>query len=149
MSTHQSLLSQVCSAQSRNSTLADASLRGAASRLAKIAIAEDMLLMPADETGDRLIGAALVAHNGLALVDASRRLDGQKILLVAGHLAGAVGVSLRATVALKLGAEHIEAASLGGWANGIQGCIRVWDITDTDSHQRPTAPEDSTYRWRR
>lgn len=133
MSAHQSLLSQVCYVQSRNSTLRDDSLREAASRLAKIATNEDLQLMPVDETGDRLIGAALVVFSGLTLVDVSRRLDGRRILLVAGHLAGAVGVSLKATVALSLGADHVEAASLGGWEGGIEGCTHVWDIADTDS----------------
>lgn len=146
MSTHQSLLSQVCAAQSRNSTLSDEPLRGAASRLARIAITERMHLMPVDQTGDRLVGAALAAHDGLALVDASFRLDGQKILLVAGHLAGSIGVSLRATVARKLGAVHVEAASLGGWADHIQGCARVWDIADTAALHQRAARERSTYR---
>lgn len=137
MGTHQSLLSQVCWAQTRNSTLANGSLREAAGLLAEVAASEALRLMPVDETGDRLIGAALAGRAGLLLVDASRRLDGEQVLLVAGHLAGAMGVALKASQARALGATYVDAAVIGGWPGGVHGCERVWDIASTDSRQIP------------
>lgn len=129
MGTDQDFLSQVYSAQTLNSTLANEDLREAAESLIDVAVGEAWRLMPVDEAGDRLIGAALVTRFDLSLVDASRRLDGQRVLLVTGHLAGAVGVALKATLAHALGATRVDAAVLGGWAEGIPGCERVWDIT--------------------
>ena len=129
MGTCQDLLSQVCWAQTRNSTLSSHELRRAADRLAEVAVGEGLRLMPVDEAGDRLIGAALAASDLLSLVDASRRLDGEDILLVTGHVAGAVGVSLKASMARALGAVRVEAAILGGWSAGITNCERVWNIS--------------------
>jgi hypothetical protein len=128
MATCRDLLAQVCWAQTRNSTLASGELRVAAELLADVAEGEGFRLMPVDETGDRLIGAALVSRDDLPLVDASHRLDGEDVLLVTGHLAGAVGVSLKASLARALGAVRVDAAVLGGWSAGIAGCERVWDI---------------------
>lgn len=137
MGTHQSLLSQVRWAQTQNSTLANDNLREAAELLGSVAIREELRLMPVDETGDRLIGAALATRADLLLVDSSRRLDGEHVLLVAGHLAGAMGVALKASLAQTLGATRIEAAALGGWPGGIHGCERVWDIASIETRAQP------------
>jgi hypothetical protein len=128
MGTRQELLSRVCWAQTHNSTLSSDELRRAADLLAEVAASEGLRLMPVDEAGDRLIGAALVARDDLPLVDASRRLDGEYVLLVAGHVAGAVGVALKASLARALGAVRVDAAILGGWSAGITDCERVWNI---------------------
>lgn len=140
MGTRRDLLSQVCWAQTRNSTLSSDELRRAANLLAEVATCEGLRLMPVDEAGDRLIGAALASRDDLPLVDASHRLDGQNVLLVAGHLAGAVGVALKASLARALGAVRVDAAIIGGWPAGISDCEQVWDIaapapsTATDSN---------------
>ncbi len=128
MGTCQDLLSQVCWVQTRNSTLSSEELRRAAGILSEVAVAEGLRLMPVDEAGDRLIGAALAVRDDLPLVDSSRRLDGEDILLVTGHVAGAVGVALKASLARALGAMRVEAAILGGWNAGIADCERVWNI---------------------
>ncbi len=129
MGTNQDFLSQVCWAQTLNSTLANEDLREAAELLVDVAAGKAWQMMPVDEAGGRLIGAALVTRGDLSLVDASRRLDEQRVLLVTGHLAGAVGVALKATLVHALGATRVDAAVLGGWAEDILGCERVWDIT--------------------
>lgn len=128
MGTCQDLLTQVCWAQTRNSTLSNGELRRAADLLAKVALREGLRLLPVDETGDRLIGAALVRRDDLPLVDASHRLDGKNVLLVTGHVAGGAGVALKASSARALGAVRVEAALLGGWNAEIAGCDHVWDI---------------------
>lgn len=128
MATRQDLLSQVCWAQTRNSTLSNDELRRAADLLTEVALGEGLRLMPVDESGDRLIGAALACRDGLPLVDSSRRLDGEEVLLVTGHVAGAVGIALKASLARALGAVRVDAALLGGWGETIAGCERVWDI---------------------
>lgn len=129
MATCRNLLAQVHWAQTRNSTLAGDELRVAAELLAGVAEGQKFRLMPVDETGERLIGATLVTRDDLPLVDASHRLDGENVLLVTGHLAGVVGVALKASLARSLGAVGVDAAVLGGWSEGIAGCGRVWDIS--------------------
>ena len=128
MGNRQDLLSQVYWAQTRNSTLSSEELRRAADLLAEVAQGEELRLMPVDESGDRLIGAALARRDDLPLVDSSRRLDGEDVLLVTGHVAGAVGIALKASFARALGAVRVDAALLGGWSEAITGCERVWDI---------------------
>jgi hypothetical protein len=84
--------------------------------------------MAADEAGERLIAAALLADARACAVDASRRLDGQSVLLVAGYLVGTTGIALKANLARSLGASHIWAAFLGETDAKVQGCDEVTSL---------------------
>lgn len=133
MTSSTSLLMQVCEAQTRNSTLASKELRSAARTLAALATAGGWALLAVDGAGERLIGAALVADEGVRVVDASRRLDGLSILLVAGHIAGPTGISMKAALALSLGAIRVEATVLGPWTPASDGVQRMISL-DRERH---------------
>ena len=124
---------QVCEAQTRNSTLASKELRGAARTLAALATDGGWALLAVDGAGERLIGAALVADEGVRVVDTSRRLDGLPVLLVAGHIAGPTGIAMKASLALSLGATRVMATVLGPAATANVGGARVISL-DRERH---------------
>lgn len=123
-----SLLSQVCDAQTRNSTLAGDDLRNAGREIAALAVGEGYAVMAADEAGERLIGAALLADDRVRAADASHRLDGQSVLMVAGYLAGTSGMALKAALVRSLGALHVRATVLGSSGVRVDGCEQVTAI---------------------
>lgn len=124
-----SLLDSICQAQTRNTTLAGDHLRAAARDLSRLATATGRRLLAVDEAGERLIGAALVLGHKVPVADASRRLDGLDILLVAGYVAGTTGIVMKVDLARALGARSVEVAVLGGPESPIAGCDRVLQVT--------------------
>jgi hypothetical protein len=133
MTSTRNLLTRVCDAQTRNSTLAATELRDAARTLAAIATDGGWALLGVDAAGERLIGAALIADDRVRLVDASRRLDGLSVLLVAGHIAGPTGIAMKATLALSLGATRVEATVLGPCSTASGSGQRVVSL-DRERH---------------
>ena len=124
-----SLLDRICEAQTRNTTLAGDNLRAAACDLSLLARGTRRGLLAVDETGERLIGATLVLGRGVYAVEASRRLDGLDVLLVAGHLAGTTGIAMKAELARSLGARSVEVATLEGLGSPVSGCDRVHQVS--------------------
>lgn len=120
-----SLLDRICDAQTRNSTLSGEDLRAAAQNLAALATRSRRILLAVDEPGERLIGAALMIDERLRAADTSRRLDGLSLLLVAGHIAGTTGISIKAGIARSLGASSVDAVVLGERALTIDGCDEI------------------------
>ena len=123
-----SLLNRVLAAQTANSTLGGDDLSNAGCEVAAIALSGGDALMAADSAGERVIGAALLAEDGVRTVDTSRRLDNQSVLLVAGHLAGMTGIALKAALARSLGASKVHATFLSPEcvdSASIEGCDGV------------------------
>ncbi|WP_186245467.1 hypothetical protein [Mycobacterium simulans] len=131
MSTPVSLLNRILAAQTANSMLRGDDLRNAGREIAALALGGGYALMAVDDAGERIIGAALLADEGVRAVDSSRRLDNQSVLLVAGHFAGTTGIVLKADLARSLGARLIHAAFLGeagvNTAN-IHGCDLITSL---------------------
>lgn len=122
------LLAGVLHAQTRNSLLTGNELLFAARAVLEILQEREATAVPGDSVGDRILGAALGLDPSLPLVDRSVRLDGRRILLVAGHISGDAAVSARAQSARALGAVHVQAALLSHWTSPIAGCDAVWCI---------------------
>lgn len=132
MSTPVSLLNRILAAQTANSTLRGDDLRKAGREIADLALGAGDALMAVDDAGERIVGAALLADDGVRAVDSSRRLDNQSVLLVAGHVAGTMGITLKADLARSLGARRVRAAFLGEElvnSVNIRGCDRVTSLT--------------------
>jgi hypothetical protein len=130
MSTPVSLLNRVLAAQTASSTLRGDDLRNAGREIAALAVGTGDALMAVDDAGERIIGAALLADDGVRTVDSSRRLDNQSVLLVAGHVAGTTGIAIKADLARSLGAAHVQATFLGDVNSvNIHGCDRVTSLT--------------------
>lgn len=127
------LLAGVLEAQTRNSLLAGEELLSAARALVEVLRGRRVVALPSDSVGERILGAALLLEPALPLADRSRRFDGCRIVLVAGHVSGDAGVSARARSVRALGAVHIEAALLSRWTDPIEGCDEVWTI-GSDRH---------------
>jgi hypothetical protein len=122
-------LAQVCDVQMRNSYLVGEKLRDAEREIAALAARDGCAVMAADEAGERLVGAALVADERVRPVDVSRRLDGQSVVIVAGFVAGPAGIALKTSVAPSLGAVRVDAAVLGSQIRKVDGCDHVRPIT--------------------
>lgn len=115
------MLYEVFEAQTLNSTLAGESLRRAGHEIAALALARNLNVLAADQAGERLVGAALLADERVRPVDISCRLDDQSVLVVSGHVAGPTGLTQKAYSARALGAVHVEAAVLGTCCEGVGG----------------------------
>ncbi|GJO16031.1 hypothetical protein NJB1507_03250 [Mycobacterium marinum] len=129
MSTPVSLLNRILTAQSANSALCGDDLRNAGREVAALALRGGDELLAVDDAGERIIGAALLADDGVRAVDTSRRLDNRSVLLVAGHVAGTTGVASKADLARSLGAAHVRAAFLSEEGVRIDGCDAVVPLT--------------------
>lgn len=125
MSQPAGILDRVLTAQTANSTLRGDDLRTAGREVAALAVRNGAALLAVDDAGERIVGAALLADDRARPVDSSRRLDGESVLLVAGHIAGTAGVALKADMARSLGASHVHAVILGEDCVKIHGCDRV------------------------
>lgn len=134
MSATRSLLAQVCEAQSLNSTLSGDELRRAGRKVARLAVERGLTLVPADASGERLIGAALLADDRVRSADASQRLDGQSVLLVAGYQAGTASLEASAGVANRLGAARVQIAALGAMRSDIAGTEAYSSIEASPAH---------------
>jgi hypothetical protein len=124
------LLAGVIEAQTRNSLLAGDCLIGAARSVAELIRNRRLVGLASDAAGERIPGAALLLFPDLPMVDRSRRLEGLRLLLVAGHISGDAAVSTRAHSARALGAASVEAAILSQWGETIEGCESVWCVGD-------------------
>ncbi|MBE1514313.1 hypothetical protein [Nesterenkonia halotolerans] len=113
MASSLSLLDRVFGAQTGNSTLRGEELSAAARNLADRVAHDDWRLMAVDGAGERIIAAALDLSPQLQLTDASRRLDGLSIMLVAGYAAGEAGIQHKAGLARRLGAVAVQVTHLG------------------------------------
>lgn len=133
------LLTHVCAAQARNSTISGEELNACGRALARHARSRDLCVMAVDTPGERLIGAALSVAGRIRLVDRSRRLDGQAVLLVSGQIAGPAHVALLARLARSLGAVSVEAIVLDGWNHPIDGCDRVTPLVLAQASSSRTA----------
>ncbi len=97
-------------------------------------------LLASGQSGERIVAAASLDHRAL-FADASRRLDGLVVLLVAGLLAGPYELARDAAVARSLGATAVHAAFIGGWDCPIPGCdsTRTFSTVHTGSRIPVTA----------
>lgn len=75
-------------------------------------------LLACDRQGERIVGAATV-QSELRAVDTTRRLDGQRIVLVAGALAGPVSLEQSTMILRSLGASEVHCAWADGWSGEI------------------------------
>lgn len=132
MSNPASLLDRILCAQTANSTLGGDDLRNAGREVAALASGAGDALMAVDDAGERIIGAALLADDGVRAIDSSRRLDNQSVLLVAGYIAGTTGIAVKAELARSLGAVHVHAAFLSGTrvnTANVYGCDLVTSLS--------------------
>lgn len=85
--------------------------------------------MAFDAVGERIMGAAMtIAEHPVEVFDCTAAFPGgAACLLVGGVIAGPVGLADAAAVAAS-GANHIEAATIGGWSAPIDGVSRVRDL---------------------
>ncbi len=118
------MLARVLDATERNSVLAGPALRSAADAVAVRANRDDLYVIASDEAGERMIGAALMTR-ALRLVDRSRRVDGQSILIVSGWVAGSFDIQTLAERMRSLGAADVHAIVLNGAGERIEGCNTV------------------------
>ena len=142
----ESRLAQLRDAHTRNSLLSGEALRGAARGL--VAASDGMLVMAADEAGERVIGAALAMSDRLALVDQSAVVRGQAVVLVSGYTAGDVGRARAVSVAHSQGAVHIELAALS-ICSEIPGCDKVTLIGAGEPADVDLAAEFDALGWRK
>ncbi|WP_053385658.1 hypothetical protein [Leucobacter japonicus] len=105
-----SLLESVCKAQTANSMLRGQALNDAACALADFASHGNWHLLAVDFAAERIIGSAVTIDPYLLLVDRTRRFDGCKVLLVAAHSAGEVGINISFRHAMEKGAALVEVA---------------------------------------
>lgn len=133
MSEAGNLLSNVCSAQSRNSTLRGEELRQGAQTITGLALDRGLALLAADPTGERLIGAALSGNDRLTTCDRSRRLDGVAVLLVSGRVAGTAWLAREARIIRALGASRVEVALLDGPAEIVPDCDDVFTLPSPET----------------
>lgn len=127
------LLTEVYDAQSGNSTLAGESLRRAGSEIAALAMERKLGVLAVGAAGERLVGAALLADERVRPLDVSCRLDGESVLLVAGHLAGPTGLATKAAFARALGASRVESVGVSFRDIEITGCDHVITLTQPRS----------------
>jgi len=118
---------------SANSALVGDALMEAAKEVVAVARSKQAVVIPTDAASERLIGVALATMPKMfRLADRTRRFDGDTVLLVAGALAGPVGLLEQAAVAARLGAAHVHAAVFCGWADPIVGCESVTGFGASD-----------------
>lgn len=120
------------SVQRCNSLLAGERLRSAARALSVIPRRAGTVVVPSDDAGHRILGAALALDANLVPGDRTKRYD-CPVLLVGGYLAGPVGVAQAASLARSLGATRVEAAILGGWNAAIPGLDAFHLLADNPS----------------
>jgi hypothetical protein len=130
MASSHPLLDGVLRAQTANSTLSGDELRRAARRLVTVAAAAPSALLAVDAAGERLVGAAILLSGDLRLVDRSRRLDGESVMLVAGHIAGTAALVTAAGMAIAMGAERVQAVVLGDTPGSVDGCGQVHSLSE-------------------
>lgn len=109
-------------------------LHEVSSWVTSVADAHTAELMGCDKQGERIVGAAAI-NPGVRVVDTSRRLDGRRVVLVAGALAGPIGLE-RATCTLRaLGATEVHCAWVTGWAGvvGAADTSRSFDAERADA----------------
>lgn len=123
------LSSRLGLAQRHAATFGGDELANAARGAARLSRVHRWYLIAADQSGERILGAASLL-DGTLLADVAQRLDGLEVLVVAGVIAGPLGVAQRAAVARSLGASSVHAAFLGGWAGPIEYCDSVQVIED-------------------
>ena len=133
------LLGAILDAKERNSTLAHSDLRHAARATAKVAYERGLELVACDQAGERVIGAALGLDDRIVAADRSRRLDGLRVLLVSGRVAGSAGIAQQARLIRNLGADTVEVAVLDGWGEPILGCDKITPLFTNAPTQRLTA----------
>lgn len=129
MSESAGILDRVLAAQTANSTLRGDDLRCAGREVAALTARTGDALLAVDDAGERIIGSALLTDDGVRVVDASRRLEHQTVLLVAGYIAGTTGIALKAEMARSLGASRVRAVILGEDCCDIRGCDRVTTLS--------------------
>lgn len=117
---------QVYLAQRYAGVLGGITLERAARSAASVAQCGRWELVAADSSGERILGVASLV--GGAIADTSRRLDGKKLLVVAGRIAGPYGIAQAAWIARGAGALEVHAAHLGGWEGPIDGCDSVQNL---------------------
>ena len=106
--------------QRRNNLLSGMELRAAAEKLAFLPKRPGLVVVPFDDPGHRILGAALALSFCVTPADHTRRYTGP-VLLLGGYQAGPLGVVQAAQLAWSLGATHVEVAYLGGWEADVEG----------------------------
>lgn len=86
--------------------------------VSEIAGARSAALVGCDHQGERIVGAAAL-RPGVEVIDTSRRLEGRRVLLVAGALAGPIALEQTAVVLRSLGAVEVHCAWIAGWTGEI------------------------------
>ena len=121
-----SVLRDVYDSQSRISQLTKSQLNVAAEVVNSWASRESLVLHAIDPTGERILGTVQSSYSTHAsFIDMTRRLDGQRILLVTGAIAGPAGLIQSAYICRSLGASEVHAAVLEGNLHGFSGCESV------------------------
>jgi hypothetical protein len=118
------LLSQVLDATDRNDRLSGDDLRIAALSVASAAVADDLAVFAVDAAGGRVIGAALYEHS-LRLVNTSKSIAGERVLLVAGYVVGTSEIAATARLLRLRGASRVDVALLTRLGGPIPGCDQV------------------------
>jgi hypothetical protein len=124
------MLTRLMAVQRRNASLTGPDLAAAASAVARLAREHRAVVLAADGTGDRIVGAALAAHsNDVVAADTTARLSDQVVLVVSGAVAGPVGLSQVAARLRSLGASALHAGVLDGADQAISGYATVEPLT--------------------
>lgn len=110
-----------------------------ASWVSDVADAHSADLVSCDRQGERIVGAAAVTL-GIHVVDTSRRLDGRRVVLVGGALAGPIGMEHTAMTLRSLGAAEVHCAWVTGWAGEINAA------NSSTRFDEGRSPEPSTVR---
>jgi len=121
-----------------NASMTAASLVSAAHEAWDQATEQGAVLLATDVVGERILGAGLVL--GLdddVVADRHSRLDGQRVIMLAGAQAGPIGLSDAAKVARSLGASAVEAAVVGGWPCSIAGCDSIHRLAGGSAQSAP------------
>jgi hypothetical protein len=125
MSSLDQVMHRLYAAQTHNATLAGAELLNAAGAAADLAVRHGGRLLAADDTGERILGAALVLPNPCEPVNTSQRLDGQTVVLISGAVAGPVGLTQAVARLRSMGAARVHIGVLDGWECGVAGSDTV------------------------
>jgi hypothetical protein len=127
------LLGRLQEASSLNDLLTGSELRRIAGEVAALAERLDAVVVPADNIGDRIIGAALALHDDRCrpMLQNSRAQD-LHVLLVSGAVAGPVGLTQGVHRMRSLGAQSVHLAVLGEPPAEIDGCDSLTSLRAND-----------------
>ncbi|BDD80321.1 hypothetical protein TPB0596_00840 [Tsukamurella pulmonis] len=140
-----SLLSDVLEAQTRNARLRGDDLRRVGEVIAAHAVKGGVLVSAVDRVSERLVAAASIADGTVLVVDESERLDGQRVLLVAGHCAGPMSIATQASITRALGAMWVEAMYMavdsGGWSIPGVDALAALNVHDLGRRAAKDSPD--------